>query len=231
MSKMITGELKINYMTLLREAVDEFNAIETHEGKYPAVGFVGEIYVKYNPFANFRMCDWLKDKGIEVVIPPMVDFFTQGLVNLRENHKANVERNNLKYFASYPMQWYINYHQKRFEKIKKKFKYYRRSHTIDELAEKASKIVSLTNQFGEGWLIPAEIAAFYEDGIKNIICVQPFGCIANHVIGKGIERRMKEIYPDLNILYLDCDMGSSEVNVFNRLNFLIEYAKETVGMV
>ncbi len=231
MSKMITGELKTTHLALLREAVDEFNRIETHDGDYPAVGFVGEIYVKYNPFANFRMCDWLKDKGIEVVIPPMVDFFTQGLINTRENHKANIQRSNKNYFMSYPVQWFINYHHNRFEKIKKNFKYYRRTHKIDELAEKASKIVSLTNQFGEGWLIPAEIAAFYEDGIKNIICVQPFGCIANHVIGKGIERRMKEIYPDLNILYLDCDMGSSEVNVFNRLNFLIEYARETVGMV
>jgi len=231
MSKMITGELKTKPLTLLREAVEEFNKIETYEGKYPAVGLVGEIYVKYNPFANFRMGDWLKDKGIEVVIPPIVDFFTQGLVNIRENRKANVESNNLSYYASYPAEWFINYHHKRFEKIKRNFKYYRRSHKIDELAEKASKIVSLTDQFGEGWLIPAEIAAFYEDGIKNIICVQPFGCIANHVIGKGIERRMKDIYPDLNILYLDCDMGSSEVNVFNRLNFLIEYAKETAGMV
>ncbi len=229
MKDMTEGRLKVTPISLLRETVEEFNRIDTHKGEYPAVGFVGEIYVKYNPFANFYMADWLTEKGVEVVIPPIADFFTQGLINTRVNNDADTDSGTVKYFTTYPIQWYVNYHHRRFERVKKKFRYYRRTHRIDELAKMASGIVSLTDQFGEGWLIPGEIAAFAEDGINNIICVQPFGCIANHVIGKGVEKRMRGIYPELNILYLDCDMGTSEVNIFNRLNFLVEYARSSVG--
>ncbi len=222
------GRSKQTAKGLLREAVQRFNGIDTYKGEYPAVGFVGEIYVKFNPFANFYMVEWLQNKGIEVVVPPITDFFTQGMINTRASKDRDTKRGGFGYYMSYVAQWYVNYYHNKFEKIKKKFKFYRRTHTIGEIAEKASRTVSLTNQFGEGWLIPGEIAAFAEDNVNNVICVQPFGCIANHIIGKGVEKRMRELYPDLNLLYLDCDMGSSEVNVFNRLNFLIKSARDSL---
>ena len=90
-----------------------------------------------------------------------------------------------------------------------------------EEAKLASQSVNLLNQYGEGWLIPGEIAGFAHQGIKDIVCIQPFGCIANHVVGKGIEKKMKTQYPEINLLFLDFDYGTSEVNVHNRLQFLI----------
>ncbi|MDR0680361.1 MAG: hypothetical protein LBG15_00695, partial [Dysgonamonadaceae bacterium] len=85
----------------------------------------------------------------------------------------------------------------------------------------AKKIIDLANQFGEGWLLAGEIAGFAQRGINRVVCVQPFGCIANHIVAKGIERRLKQFYPEMNLLCLDIDGGMAEVNLHNRLHFLI----------
>ena len=89
-------------------------------------------------------------------------------------------------------------------------------------AELASRIINMAANFGEGWLIPAEMSALAESGVKNIISLQPFACISNHIIAKGIEKKIRKFYPDLNMLVLDFDGGTSEANVFNRLHFMIE---------
>ena len=93
------------------------------------------------------------------------------------------------------------------------------------MAKKADEILNLASQFGEGWLIPAEIATFAEEGIFNVVSVQPFGCIANHVISKGIEKRIKDKFPQMSLLYLDFDDGTTEVNILNRLHFMVDNVK------
>ena len=138
----------------------------------------------------------------------------------------NTKKMDLKWWISYPEEWYVKYHLRRFERIRKKYKHHRRSHYIGHLSNHAKEVVNLVNQFGEGWLIPAEIGAFAEDDIHNVVCVQPFGCISNHIIGKGVEKALKAKHPDLNVLYLDMDAGSSEVNLYNRLEFIVRSAKE-----
>ena len=115
------------------------------------------------------------------------------------------------------MLWHIG---KKIDKAAAAFSYYEPLENINKAAEKATKIVNLAAQFGEGWLIPAEFASFAEQGIHAVISLQPFGCIANHIVAKGIEKRVKDLYPDLNLLYLDFDGGVSEVNVQNRLHFI-----------
>jgi predicted nucleotide-binding protein (sugar kinase/HSP70/actin superfamily) len=112
------------------------------------------------------------------------------------------------------------------EDVLKNFKYYRKDIGIKALALLANRAVSLANQAGEGWLLTAEMMLMLESGIRNIICLQPFGCLANHITGKGIERRVKELYPEAKILFLDMDAGASEVNHFNRLYFMLMMAKE-----
>ena len=107
-----------------------------------------------------------------------------------------------------------------------RFKYGRPFDDIEKVAQKASKILTMTNQFGEGWLIPGEIAVFAEQGVHNVASLQPFGCIANHVIAKGVHKRIKELYPQVNLLFLDADAGVSEVNFFNRMHFFVNHAKE-----
>jgi predicted nucleotide-binding protein (sugar kinase/HSP70/actin superfamily) len=107
----------------------------------------------------------------------------------------------------------------------KGFRYYQPIHSIHSIAEQAQKIISLTHQYGEGWLIAGGIGTLVKDGVQDVICLQPFGCIANHVVAKGVGTRLKEKYPQLNLLYLDLDAGVSEVNLFNRLHFFIDHAK------
>jgi len=110
------------------------------------------------------------------------------------------------------------------------FKFYRPFPQIRDIAEKASRVMDLANQFGEGWLIAGEIIKMVEHGIENILCLQPFGCIANQVIAKGIEKGLKDLYPNLNILFIDLDPNTSEANMFNRLHFLVKSAKITLEL-
>ena len=105
------------------------------------------------------------------------------------------------------------------------YRFYHPHHDIQDIARKAKEIVSLNHQYGESWLIAGEIGSFVKDGINNVLCLQPFGCIANHVIAKGVQKRMKEMYPQLNLIFLDADAGVSEVNFFNRMHFFINNAK------
>ena len=119
--------------------------------------------------------------------------------------------------------------EKKIDKAASKFKYYEKIADIHHEAKRAEKIVNLAAQFGEGWLIPAELASFAERGINAAVSLQPFGCIANHVISKGIEKKVKDIYPDMNILFLDFDGGVSEVNVLNRMHFIARAAKSQLN--
>lgn len=111
------------------------------------------------------------------------------------------------------------------EAIMESFKYHRPSHTIREMARTAEKVVSMTHSYGESWLIAGEIGTMAENGIPNVVCLQPFGCIANQVTARGVAKRMKEQYQDLNVLFLDVDAGMSEVNYFNRMHFFVSQAR------
>ncbi|MGA1820119.1 MAG: acyl-CoA dehydratase activase [Thermoplasmatota archaeon] len=225
-SEAIDRGHEMELIDLLDRAVFEFNKVETDNREYPTIGFVGEIYVKYNPFANFYVVDWMVEHGIEVIVPPIADFFAQEYLNQRFHVESNTKGRDLKYWISYPEEWYAKYQMRRYEKVRMKFKHYRRNHYIGHLSKNARDVVAMVDQFGEGWLIPAEIGAFAEENVHNVVCVQPFGCISNHIIGKGVEKALKAKYPDLNVLYLDMDAGSSEVNLYNRLSFIVRSARE-----
>jgi len=211
---------------LLGVAVDKFNQIEIIEKFYPKIGVVGEIYVKYNSFGHKFVIDWLIEQGIEVIVPPIVDFFIQPFVNIEVNRKLNLRRSSFSDIFLYFLEYKANSIIKKTNKILSKFRYHIPFHKLRDMSAKAEKILSLANQFGEGWLIPAEISTMAEEEVNNVISLQPFGCIANHVISKGVEKRMKDKYPDLNLLFLDFDDGTSEVNLINRLHFLMRNIKE-----
>jgi predicted nucleotide-binding protein (sugar kinase/HSP70/actin superfamily) len=106
------------------------------------------------------------------------------------------------------------------------FRFYRKPFNPKDLADITGEIVSLANQFGEGWLLTAEMIAMLNEGIGNIVCLQPFGCISNHITGRGMEKKLKEMFPYLNLLSLDMDAGASEVNILNRLYFMIIASRE-----
>lgn len=216
----------VGVLKLLKRAVEDYNKMAEDNCPRPQIGIVGEIYLKYNPYANMHVADWLISQGIEPRFPDLMDFFTQEFINLKVNTKHNLRTTSLgtKIFADYLKLRYDRF-EKKVEAIASKFKYYRPKHTIDMEAKNAEQVLSLVNQFGEGWLIPAEIVSFSQEGVNNVVSLQPFGCIANHIISKGIEKKIKTLYPQTNLLFLDFDGNTSEVNVYNRLHFLAQNAK------
>jgi predicted nucleotide-binding protein (sugar kinase/HSP70/actin superfamily) len=209
----------------LDQAVADFNALGITDRKHPRVGIVGEIYVKYNAFSNNYVADWLMEQDIEVVMPTFLEFFAGGLVMMENRVNSNLKRPNLLWLLSFLGKRLLRSFLNEVDGIMQKYRHYRPYHDIQEIARKAQEIVSLNHQYGEGWLIAGEIGSFVKDGINNVLCLQPFGCIANHVIAKGVEKRMKELYPQLNLLFLDADAGVSEVNFFNRMHFFINHAR------
>ena len=177
-----------------------------------------------------HVVDWLVQEGIEPVIPSLNEFFTQYFPNAKFNETSylDVKRSFKQRVLTLLGESIIRRIEKKVDKAASKFRYYEKIANIHEEAKRAEKIVSLAAQFGEGWLIPAELASFAERGINAAISLQPFGCIANHIISKGIEKKVKDIYPDMNILFLDFDGGVSEVNVLNRLHFIAKAAQSQI---
>jgi predicted nucleotide-binding protein (sugar kinase/HSP70/actin superfamily) len=212
------------------QAVGEFNALSITDQAHPKVGIVGEIYVKYNAFSNNYVADWLMEQGIEVVQPTFLEFFAGGLVLMENRVRTHLNRPSLLWILSILGKKLLRSFLNEVDGIMQRYRYYRPYHDIQEIARKAQEILSLNHQYGEGWLIAGEIVSFVKDGVNNVLCLQPFGCIANHVVAKGVEKRMKELYPQLNLLFLDADAGLSEVNFFNRMHFFINHAKQGKGM-
>ena len=215
-------------LLLIQKAAAEFELIIDPTIKTPIIGVVGEIYVKYNSFSHKNVVNWLIEQGIEVVAPSLYNFFICEFVNLHIKKELHIKK------TSFP-QFLTDFLFKRVEKIAEKFDnaassfpFYRSFADLEKDALNASKVINLAAQFGEGWLIPAEIASFAESNINNVISLQPFGCIANHVISKGIEKRIKKTHPKINLLFLDFDGGTSDANVMNRLHFMVEHAKKSV---
>lgn len=210
--------------SLLQSAIAEFNSI-CKAVDTPKVGIVGEIFLKFNPFAQKEIIDWLIDRKIEVVPPILVDFFMQGFVNRKINTDSYVKNRQLPEFI---YDWIYRFVKKQIDKINKtanQFRYFVPFNDIFEEAEGAKNIISLNAQFGEGWLLPAEIVSYARQGVKNVVSLQPFGCIANHIVSRGVEKRIKSFYPDINLLSLDFDSGVSDVNITNRMLLFIDNLK------
>ena len=198
-------------------AAREFNDICTDKA-CPRVGVVGEIFLKFHPFAQKDLTSWLITQGIEVVPPLLTNFFVQSFVNTRTEDKNKVE--SASHLTRIILQALYSVVMKRMKQINRaasEFRYFAPFEDIFSEAQKAEQVISLQAQFGEGWLLPAEIISLYESGATHVVSLQPFGCIANQIVSKGIEHRLKKLCPDLNLLSLDFDSGVSAVNITNRL--------------
>jgi predicted nucleotide-binding protein (sugar kinase/HSP70/actin superfamily) len=211
---------------LLKEAVNEFDKIEKTDAEIPAIGVVGEIYVKYNSFSHRNVLDWLAEQGIEVVAPSMYNFFINSFVNQHLNKDLHIKKTATPVFVTDLIYKLVSVYTRKFDAICASYPYYRPFANMFHDAKLASNIINMAANFGEGWLIPAELASFAESGVSNAISLQPFGCIANHVISKGVEKKVKKLYPKMNLLSLDFDAGVAEANIFNRLHFMVENCKK-----
>ena len=229
-AKIITDCNTKDILDLFKQAVVEFNSIIILDKLVPRIGIVGEIFVKFNPQSNFETISWIKDQGVEVVVPPLTDFAMQYFVNRKINtqnfteQKSGVVEN---IFTSF-IQKFIERKIDRFNVIGSDFPHFIPFHSSLKEANNANQLVSLSAQYGEGWLIPGEIVSFSQNNINHVISLQPFGCIANHIVAKGIEKKVMKLYPDMNLLYLDFDNGVSKANVHNRIHFMINNARKSL---
>ena len=211
---------------LLEEAAIEFDEM-TIDKEVPRVGIVGEIFLKFNPFSHQFLEQYVISKGIEVVPPLIAPFFLQEFVNVEVRKHLRLSDSKIPDFVvKSAYQGLIGRRIRQVNKAASKFRYFRRFTNIYDDAKEVEGIVSLAAQFGEGWLLPADIIGYLRDGVDNFISLQPFGCIANHVVSKGIEKRLHDCYPQLNMVSLDFDSGVSKVNVTNRLLLFLDSIAE-----
>jgi len=210
-----------SFLLLASLACERFTqALEIRE--VPKIGIVGEIYVKYNSFGHKDVVNWLVQQGVETVLPPITDFFSSTFVNQAVRESDNVDKRCAPKLLYDLAERYLYKVVHKMEDRVRTFPYFRPFVKPEHLGKAASKIINLNAQFGEGWSIPGDYAHFAENGINRVVSLQPFGCIANQIISKGIEKRTRELYPNLNLLFLDFDSGMSEANIVNRLHFMIE---------
>lgn len=210
---------------LIGEAAKSFNSIATIDKKLPKVGIVGEIYLKFNSFAHKNVVDYLAHNNIEVKPPLLLGFFMQGFVNRKTRKNTHVEKSRIPDLLADAAYTLVTKKIKQVNRIASQFKYFTPFADIFEEAHYAQDVVSLSAQFGEGWGLPAEVITYARRGVNNVISLQPFGCIANHIVSKGIEKRIKELYPQMNLLSLDFDSGVSDVNIANRLLLFTNHLK------
>lgn len=224
-ARLIEAGRSKDLMSCLASAAGRFDAI-CRDMACPQVGVVGEIFLKFNPFAHKHITDWLIERGIEVVPSILTDFFMQTFVNQKVRVASHIEKKTASSFL-YKLGYKLVARQiDEVNRIAGAFRYFTPFKSIFEEAADAEKVISLNAQFGEGWLLPGEMVAYRRQGVTNVISLQPFGCIANHIVSKGIEKRIKSLFPDLNILSLDFDSGVSEVNIINRMLLFVDNLKK-----
>lgn len=207
--------------SLLKEAVNSFNSLLPKEYvPLKKVGIVGEIFLKFHSFANKDVVSWLISQNMEVLPPTLTSFFTQSFVNRKAKEEYNLDSSKVPDFVFDGLYFFVKKEIERFNNVLSGFRYYSPLEDVFQLADDVKHILPLVTQFGEGWLLPAEIVSYAKQKADAVISLQPFGCIANHIISKGVENRIKQIYPDVELLSLDFDSGVSEVNIVNRLMLL-----------
>ncbi|MDK2904436.1 MAG: hypothetical protein PWR12_512 [Eubacteriaceae bacterium] len=207
--------------------VEEFDDLPRIEKCLPKVAIVGEILVKYHPTANNNLQKVLEDEGAEVIMPELMDFFLYCAYNqIYKYEELSASRSSMKIakFVIHSLERF----RKEMKKALNKSKHFMAPSTIEKKAAKASELISLGNQGGEGWFLTAEMMELIEEGVENIVCVQPFACLPNHVMGKGMIKPIREKYPRSNIAPIDYDPGASEVNQLNRIKLMMETARKNL---
>jgi predicted nucleotide-binding protein (sugar kinase/HSP70/actin superfamily) len=214
-----------NSSEIYRNMLDDFAEIPRTDVKKIKVGIVGEIYVKYSPLANNQLEEFLLDEGCEPVVPALLDFCLyciQNVINDYELYGGSL-KNKLIYSVVYRIAYRM---QKKLIDNVEKHGVFEPPHDFEKMKADADKYIHKGVKMGEGWLIPAEMAELAETGTLNIVCVQPFGCLPNHIVSKGVARTIKNAYPDANIVAVDYDASSSKVNQENRIKLMIANARK-----
>lgn len=214
----------VQYKKDVKEIVTQFSQIPIKAIEKPKVGIVGEILVKYHPGANNDLPEILEKMGAEVIVPDLSDF----LLYCAYNHTVKRELLDTSWLSkvgSDALIKFIEFYRKDIRLALAESQRFSVPKTIQEKAEGAARIISLGHQTGEGWFLTAEMIELLESGVNNIACLQPFACLPNHIVGKGVIKALKKVYPKANIAPVDYDAGASEVNQLNRILLMMSNAE------
>ena len=205
--------------------LDDFAKIERTKQKKPKVGIVGEIYVKYSPLANNHLEEFLLSEGCEPVVPGLLDFVLYCAINSANDGRFYGFKNKTTIFNQIGYNVLYSYQKKMIKAIENHGEF-NPPHDFEHLRHEADKFIHQGVKMGEGWLITAEMSALAQTGTENIICTQPFGCLPNHIVAKGMARHIKDAYPDANIVAIDYDPGATKVNQENRIKLMLANIKK-----
>jgi predicted nucleotide-binding protein (sugar kinase/HSP70/actin superfamily) len=220
-----SGTKYMNTAKFYKEILDDFAKIERSKVKKVQVGIVGEIYVKYSPLANNHLEDFLISEGCEPVVPSLLEFVMYCAVSKTNDGRLYNFKNKTTFINGIGYKL-IYGKQKQLIKTMKKHGVFTPPHDFEHLRHLADKYINQGVSMGEGWLIPAEMAALVETGTENIVCAQPFGCLPNHIVAKGMSRAIKDDFPQANIVAIDYDPGATRVNQENRIKLMLANAKK-----
>ena len=224
--KLVEGSSVREFRKTIRGIISDFNSIEVRNRVIPKVGIVGEILIKYHHFGNNNLALSLEQEGAEVVVPELMGFVKYSAYNNVIKSKLLGESKVTAFFSRVMLNiigWYELTAKKELAKTR-----FRSLTDIYELAHNVDDILSTGNQTGEGWFLTAEIVELIKSGVNNVVCVQPFACLPNHIVGKAVIKRIKELYPESNIVAVDYDPGASKTNQTNRIKLMLSIARDNL---
>lgn len=224
LGKLLDGKNYLMPKPIYKAILRDFAALPRTKEPKPKVGIVGEIYVKYSPLANNHLNEFLLSEGCEPNVPGLLDFVLYCASDAVNDAKLydKKDKKSLVFSIGYDVLYKF---QKQQIKVIEEHGVFQPPHDFEHLRKCADKYINQGVKMGEGWLITAEMAALAETGTKNIICTQPFGCLPNHIVAKGMSRVIKNAYPDANIVAIDYDPGATKVNQENRIKLMLANAK------
>ena len=215
--------VKKNYDLIIKD----FKKIERIKEEKVKVGVVGDIYVKYSPLANNSLEKVLLDEGAEVVVPGLLDFILYTCHAMHTDKDLYGDK-GIKYPIIKLVYYWVLKKQKDLLNAVKKDGEFRVLSSFDHTQTLINDYISVGGKMGEGWLLTAEMLELNENGISNIVCTQPFGCLPNHIFGKGMMKILKTKNPEMNIVAIDYDASASEVNQLNRIKLMLANAKDAL---
>lgn len=204
----------------------DFHEIERRDVKKTKVGIVGEIYVKYSPFGNNGLEEFLDSQDCEYMVPGVLGFFQFMFDNMQTDYRLYGKSFKSSVIAKFGTRL-TDRIERTFTDVLKEFPEFSAPTAFAHIRTLGDKVIGRGVKMGEGWLLPAEAAELIEKGYSNIICAQPFGCLPNHIVGKGTIRTLREMYPNANICPIDYDAGASRVNQENRIKLMLALAKDS----
>ena len=214
----------------MKQIIRTFDQIELLDIVKPRVGVVGGILVKYSPIANNNIIELLESEGAEAVVPDLIGFMNYSLYNQVWRSKHLGQSKQAQYLSSLALK-IIEELEKPMHKELEKSQRFEGIASIKHLAQSTQEYISIGSHIGEGWFLTGEMIHLLKSGVDNIICMQPFGCLPNHVVGKGMLKTLRESFPNANITAIDYDPGISIVNQLNRIRLMLSTAKKNLQKV